>query len=69
MKPIEATAALRQARRAIDGALSRDHGRLQALWSRWSAKPADEGARNAFANVLAKSVAQRGTGVGVDRFH
>ena len=61
MKPIDSdpSAALRQARRAIDGALSRDHGRLQALWSRWSARPADEGARNAFANVLAKSVAQR----------
>ena len=61
MKPIDSdpSAALRQARRAIDGALSRDRGRLQALWSRWSAKPADEGARNAFANVLAKSVAQR----------
>ncbi|BDU15622.1 ATP-dependent RNA helicase HrpA [Lysobacter auxotrophicus] len=51
--------ALRQARRAIDGALSRDRGRLHGLWSRWSAKPADERARDAFAQALAASVAQR----------
>jgi ATP-dependent helicase HrpA len=51
--------ALRQARRAIDGALSRDRGRLQGLWSRWSGKPADERAREAFGQALSASVAQR----------
>ena len=51
--------ALRQARRAIDGALSRDRGRLHGLWSRWSGKPADERAREAFAQALSASVAQR----------
>lgn len=51
--------ALRQARRAIDGALSRDRGRLQGLWSRWSGKPADQRAREAFAQALSASVAQR----------
>ncbi|MDR0183435.1 ATP-dependent RNA helicase HrpA [Lysobacter arvi] len=51
--------ALRQARRAIDGALSRDRGRLHGLWSRWSGKPADDRARDAFAQALAASVAQR----------
>ncbi len=51
--------ALRQARRAIDGALSRDRGRLQGLWSRWNAKPADARMRDAFAHALAASVAQR----------
>jgi len=50
---------LRQARRAIDGALSRDRGRLQGLWSRWSGKPADDRAREAFAQALSASVAQR----------
>jgi len=51
--------ALRQARRAIDGALSRDRGRLHGLWSRWSAKPSDVRTRDAFAQALATSVAQR----------
>ncbi|MBF6025658.1 ATP-dependent RNA helicase HrpA [Lysobacter niastensis] len=51
--------ALRQARRAIDGALSRDRGRLHGLWSRWSGKPGDGRARDAFAQALAASVAQR----------
>lgn len=54
-----ASAALRQARRAIDGALSRDRGRLHGLWSRWSGKPGDAAARDAFAQALAVSVAQR----------
>ncbi|SFL26375.1 ATP-dependent RNA helicase HrpA [Lysobacter sp. cf310] len=54
-----ASAALRQARRAIDGAMSRDRGRLHGLWSRWSGKPADAAARDAFAQALAVSVAQR----------
>ncbi|SDY66168.1 ATP-dependent helicase HrpA [Lysobacter sp. yr284] len=55
----DASAALRQARRAIDGALSRDRGRLHGLWSRWSGKPADAAAQDAFAKALAASVAQR----------
>ncbi|MGO4260407.1 ATP-dependent RNA helicase HrpA [Lysobacter sp. TAB13] len=55
----DASAALRQARRAIDGALSRDRGRLHGLWSRWSGKPGDDKAQAAFAQALAASVAQR----------
>jgi len=51
--------ALRQARRAIDGALSRDRGRLHGLWSRWNSKPSDARVRDAFAQALAASVAQR----------
>ncbi|WP_158982489.1 ATP-dependent RNA helicase HrpA [Lysobacter panacisoli] len=51
--------ALRQARRAIDGALSRDRGRLHGLWSRWSGKPADARARDAFSQALTASIAQR----------
>ena len=51
--------ALQKARRAVDGALARDRGRLLALWSRWSAKAADAGAQAAFAEALAKSVAAR----------
>ena len=52
-------AELQRARRAIDGALSRDRGRLHGLWSRWSAKPADDKAQAAFAQALSASVAQR----------
>jgi ATP-dependent helicase HrpA len=52
-------AKLQQARRAIDAALSRDRGRLHGLWSRWSARPADEKAEAAFAQALTASVAQR----------
>ena len=65
MKPMaqsshaDVSVALRQARRAIDGALSRDRGRLHGLWSRWSGKPEDSRAREAFAQALAASVAQR----------
>ncbi|MEQ1512687.1 MAG: ATP-dependent RNA helicase HrpA [Lysobacteraceae bacterium] len=51
--------ALQNARRAVDGALARDRGRLLGLWSRWSAKAADAGAQAAFADALAKSVAAR----------
>ncbi|HZH44742.1 MAG TPA: ATP-dependent RNA helicase HrpA [Lysobacter sp.] len=54
-----ASAALRQARAAIDGALSRDRGRLYGLWSRWSRAPEDAKVQEAFAQALAKSVAQR----------
>lgn len=55
----DASAALRQARRAIDGALSRDRARLHGLWSRWSGKPGDAAAQDAFARALAASTAQR----------
>ena len=55
----EARKALGDARRAIDGALSRDRGRLNGLWSRWNAKPADAALRDAFASALQSSVAQR----------
>ncbi len=51
--------ALQNARRAVDGALARDRGRLLGLWSRWSAKAADADAQAAFADALAKSVAAR----------
>ncbi len=50
---------LQAARRAIDGALSRDRGRLHGLWSRWQSKPRDPAAREAFAQALAASVGQR----------
>ncbi|HET8819754.1 MAG TPA: helicase-related protein, partial [Xanthomonadaceae bacterium] len=43
----------------IDGALSRDRGRLHGLWSRWRAAPADEAAREAFATALEASVSAR----------
>ncbi|KAF1708719.1 ATP-dependent RNA helicase HrpA [Pseudoxanthomonas sacheonensis] len=46
------------ARRAIDGALTRDRGRLHGLWSRWQAKPADPAARAAFEQALALSSAK-----------
>jgi ATP-dependent helicase HrpA len=51
--------ALQNARRAVDGGLARDRGRLLGLWSRWSGKPTDSEAQNAFADALAKSVAAR----------
>ncbi len=50
---------LQNARRAIDGALARDRGRLMGLWSRWSGKPDDAAAQAAFAEALAASVAAR----------
>ena len=61
MNPIDpdANATLQQARRAIDGALSRDRGRLHGLWSCWSGKPHDEKAQAAFAQALVNSVTQR----------
>ena len=52
-------AALRQGRTAIDSALTRDRGRLHGLWSRWSGRPTDDAARDAFAQALATSVAAR----------
>ncbi|HVQ34144.1 MAG TPA: DEAD/DEAH box helicase, partial [Lysobacter sp.] len=48
-----------QARQAIDGALSRDRGRLLGLWSKWNARPADDALRDAFAAALQRSVAAR----------
>jgi ATP-dependent helicase HrpA len=61
MKPIDppGQAELRRARMAVDGALSRDRGRLMGLWSRWSGKPGDAGLQQAFADALAASVAAR----------
>ena len=66
MKPIDSPdsmastkAALRGARGAIDGALSRDRGRLHGLWSRWSGRPEDTAARQAFEARLAQSVTHR----------
>ncbi|NUS61015.1 MAG: ATP-dependent RNA helicase HrpA, partial [Lysobacter sp.] len=54
-----AKAASAQARRAIDGALSKDRGRLLGLWSRWNAKPQDDALRDGFAQALQRSVAAR----------
>src|SRR5690606_32580930 len=61
MKPKEpnASAASRQAQRAIDGACSRDAARLKGLLRRWQAAPADAGARGAFEVALAQSVERR----------
>jgi len=54
-----ADAALREARRAIDGALSRDRGRLHGLWSRWRGRPSDTAAQAAFQTALTASAAAR----------
>ncbi|HSR65718.1 MAG TPA: ATP-dependent RNA helicase HrpA, partial [Xanthomonadaceae bacterium] len=54
-----AKTALTQARRALDGALSRDRGRLLGLLSRWNARPDDAKAQAAFAQALQASVAAR----------
>jgi len=60
MRPIDADAkALPQARRAIDGASTRDRGRLLGLWAKWKEKPGDEARREAFAAKLQASVAER----------
>ncbi|MFO3703661.1 ATP-dependent RNA helicase HrpA [Xanthomonas codiaei] len=50
---------LRERRRAVDGAMSRDRGRLLGLWSRWQGKPGNMQAREAFEQALAASQAQR----------
>jgi len=52
-------ARLRAARAAIDGAMSRDRGRLLGLLSRWQGKPADAAAEQAFQQLLERSRAQR----------
>src|SRR5262245_25636416 len=54
-----AKAASSQARRAIDGGLTKDRGRLLSLWSRWNAKPQETALRDAFAEALQRSVAAR----------
>src|SRR5690606_37315144 len=71
MNPIDATAktasrrkpalppALGQARSAIDDALSRDHGRLHGLWSRWRGRPDDAALQAAFEQALGNSIAMR----------
>ncbi|MDQ3617147.1 MAG: ATP-dependent RNA helicase HrpA [Pseudomonadota bacterium] len=66
MKPIDpnASAALRrgplqQARRAIDGALSRDRGRLHGLWSRWNSRPDDPAAQTMFEQAVTRSIGLR----------
>ncbi|HOU65397.1 MAG TPA: helicase-related protein, partial [Thermomonas sp.] len=48
-----------QARRAIDGALTRDRGRLLGLWAKWNAKAGDDGLRQAFSTKLQASLAER----------
>ncbi|WP_415251925.1 ATP-dependent RNA helicase HrpA, partial [Thermomonas sp.] len=48
-----------KARRAIDGALARDRGRLLGLWSKWNTKPADAALRDAFLSKLQASIAER----------
>ena len=62
-KPVEAQGrpGLRQARLAIEGALTRDRGRLLGLWSRWNARQDDAAAAAAFAQAVQASVAARAT--------
>ena len=55
----QATPTPGQARRAIDGALTRDRGRLLALWAKWNTKSGDDALRNAFSAKLQASVAER----------
>ncbi len=50
---------LRERRRAVDGAMSHDRGRLLGLWSRWQGKPGNPQVRDAFEQALAASQAQR----------
>ncbi|MEE7566447.1 hypothetical protein HH297_08285, partial [Xanthomonas sp. Kuri4-3] len=45
-------AQLSERRHAIDGAMSRDRGRLFGLWSRWQGKPGNPAAREAFEQAL-----------------
>ena len=62
MPPIETETpaqALAAARRAIDGAMTRDRGQLHGLWSRWQARPADAALRQRFEQSLAQSCARR----------
>ncbi len=61
MQPIEADnkTALRQARRRLDEACTRDRGRLLGLWSKWNARASDATARERFEAALARSLAAR----------
>ncbi|KAF1713405.1 ATP-dependent RNA helicase HrpA [Pseudoxanthomonas sangjuensis] len=62
MEPMESpsrTTGLEAGRRAIARALSRDHGRLHGLWSRWQRQQKDAAAQAAFAQALAASLAAR----------
>ncbi|GGK00004.1 ATP-dependent RNA helicase HrpA [Luteimonas terricola] len=52
-------ASRRPGREGIDGALSRDRGRLLGLWRRHEQARGDEVRRKAFEDALARSVAQR----------
>ena len=48
-----------EARRAIDGALTRDRGRLLGLWSKWNGDPGDPGLRDALVTRLQASTFER----------
>ncbi len=50
---------LRERRHAVDGAMSRDRGRLLGLWSRWQGKPGNPQLRDAFEQALAASLTER----------
>ena len=56
---VASIASMGAARAAVDGALSRDRGRLLGLLSRWRAAPGDAARQAAFADALARSVATR----------
>ena len=56
-KPAATSLSSQQA--AIDGAMSRDRGRLLGLLSRWRAKPADAGVAAAFEQALQASIQRR----------
>ncbi|WP_267110403.1 ATP-dependent RNA helicase HrpA, partial [Xanthomonas sacchari] len=51
-------ARLRERRAAIDGALTRDRGRLLGLWSRWQAAPGNAALETAFEQALQASQAR-----------
>ncbi|MBS0218007.1 MAG: ATP-dependent RNA helicase HrpA [Proteobacteria bacterium] len=61
MSPAETSprSELFQARRAIDGASTRDRGRLLGLLAKWQAKPNDAALRDAFTAKLQVSVSVR----------
>ena len=56
---VASIASMGAARAAVDGALSRDRGRLLGLLSRWRAAPGEAARQAAFADALARSVATR----------
>ena len=49
----------RQHRAALDGAMSRDRGRLMGLLSRWQSRPGDSSLEQAFEQALQASVQRR----------